>query len=96
MTEWLVDDNGNRTSVTYFGSRERARYVLDNLLDCRDCTNCVNCYGCIGCSHCIECEDCTDCEYCYDVRALSGKAYTVDLSRCANQQFADRVMAVVS
>lgn len=37
---WLTDENGNRCSVEYFGSREEAQAALDSLENCKNCTNC--------------------------------------------------------
>ena len=59
MTEWLKDDNGNRASVTYFGSRKAAQKALDSLKDCEDCVNCERCERCIGCVGCEGCRGCT-------------------------------------
>ena len=40
---WLKDDNGNKCSVEYFGTKEAAQNALDSLKNCRDCTNCSRC-----------------------------------------------------
>jgi hypothetical protein len=52
--QWLTDDNGNKCSVEYFGSKEAAQNALDSLKDCRNCTNCSFCFGCSGCSRCSD------------------------------------------
>ena len=44
---WLEDKNGNKCSVAYFGSKEKAQEALDSL---KDCTDCINCSGCSDCS----------------------------------------------
>ena len=49
MTTWITDDNGNRASVEYFGTRAKAEAALATLLDCSDCTNCSRCTDCRGC-----------------------------------------------
>lgn len=50
MTDsWLTDENGNRASIEYFGSREAAQKALDSLVNCKNCDDCV------------DCEDCEDC-----------------------------------
>ncbi len=66
MTDWLTDDNGNRCSVDYFGSREAAQAALDSLKNCQDCINCSDCLDCSNCSGCSDCLDCSHCLYCSD------------------------------
>ena len=53
--KWLLDENGNRASVSYFGSDTAAREALESLKNCR---NCINCSGCSDCSDCSGCSDC--------------------------------------
>ena len=36
--KWLEDKNGNKCSVAYFGSEEKAQKALDNLDNCKDCS----------------------------------------------------------
>lgn len=52
MTTWFKDDNGNRCSVEYFGTKEAAQAALNSLKNCRDCTNCSVCSNCSRCSYC--------------------------------------------
>ena len=61
MTQWLTDDNGNKCSVEYFGTREAAQAALDGL---KNCNNCVNCSDCSRCSDCSGCSDCSRCSRC--------------------------------
>lgn len=51
---WLEDANGNKSSVTYFGTQEAAQKALDSLIGCK---NCVNCSGCSRCSYCSGCSN---------------------------------------
>lgn len=55
--EWVNDDNGNKCSVKYFGTKERAEKALNSLKDCKNCTNCSDCSDCSGCSDCSDCSD---------------------------------------
>ena len=59
--EWLTDENGNRASIEYFGSKEAAQRALDSL---RNCINCINCNSCIDCNNCINCINCISCINC--------------------------------
>lgn len=55
MTTWLEDKSGNKCSVEYFGSAEKAQAALDSLVNCYDCINCFLCWGCLRCSECSRC-----------------------------------------
>lgn len=46
---WFVDENDNRASVRYFGSREKAIESLESLTSCYSCVNCISCYSCYSC-----------------------------------------------
>jgi hypothetical protein len=39
--KWAADDNGNKCSVRYFGSEERAEKALKSLKDCENCIRAV-------------------------------------------------------
>ena len=71
MTEWLKDDNGNRCSIQYWGTREAAQKALDSLENCENCTNCLRCSDCSGCSECSRCSDCSRCSGCSDCSRCS-------------------------
>ena len=73
MTEshWVEDANGNRCSISYFGSRKAAQAALDSLENCKNCTNCSLCSDCSGCSGCRGCSDCSDCRGCSDCSLCS-------------------------
>lgn len=63
--EWVSDANGNKCSVSYFGSLEAAQTALDSLKNCRNCTNCSRCSNCArraGCSDCFGCSNCRNTE----------------------------------
>lgn len=47
---WLHDENGNRNSISYWGSREAAERALLSLKNCHNCVNCLDCSDCSGCS----------------------------------------------
>ena len=47
---YVQDKHGNKCSVEYFGSREKAQKALDSLRDCENCINCSYCSYCSGCS----------------------------------------------
>ena len=70
-TEWLTDSNGNKCSVEYFGSKEKAQVALDSLKNCKNCTNCSRCSGCSGCSRCSDCSDCSRCSGCSGCSGLT-------------------------
>jgi len=57
MNEWVVDTNGNKCSLSRFGSTEAAQRALDSLVDCHGC---VDCSGCRGCSRCSDCAGCCE------------------------------------
>jgi hypothetical protein len=57
MTVWLKDDNGNKCSVEYFGTKEAAQAALDSLKNCENCINCSDCSRCSDCSGCSGCSD---------------------------------------
>ena len=84
MTEtWIKDDNGNKVSIEYFGTKEAAQKALDSLVNCTNCTNCKNCTrcsGCSGCSGCLRCSDCSDCLDCSDCSCCSGCSDCLDCS----------------
>jgi hypothetical protein len=70
MTEWIKDDNGNKCSIKYWGSKEAAQTALDSLKNCKDCSDCA---GCSGCSDCAGCSYCSDCAGCSDEKNLTKK-----------------------
>src|SRR5436309_3202922 len=73
---WLCDENGNRNSIEYWGSREKAEAALKSLKNCKNCTNCSYCSHCSDCSYCSDCSRCSrcsDCSYCSDCSRCSGK-----------------------
>ena len=78
-SDWLTDANGNRNSITYWGSREAAQRALDSLIDCRDCTNCSDCSDCSGCSRCSDCSGCSDCSRCSGCSDCSGCSHIARL-----------------
>jgi len=77
---WITDKNGNRASVEYFGSEEKAQATLDSLKNCKDCTNCSDCSGCSGCSYCSDCSGCSGCSGC---SYCSYCSYCSDCSYCS-------------
>ena len=58
MTQWLEDSDGNKASVEYFGSVEKAQNALDSLINCANCINCSNCANCTNCTNCVGCINC--------------------------------------
>ena len=76
MATWLTDSTGNKCSVEYFGTKEKAQAVLDSLNNCENCTNCSYCSDCSGCSGCSDCSDCSGCSYCSDCSGCSDKKET--------------------
>ncbi len=87
MTTWIEDSNGNKCSVEYFGTREKAQAALDSLVRCRRCVNCSDCSDCSDCSRCSRCADCYDCSSCADCyRCYScvGCSDCSDCSRCSD------------
>lgn len=66
MTTWITDDNGNRASVEYWGSKEAAEASLKTLRNCRNCINCSGCSDCLDCSYCSYCSGCSGCSDCSD------------------------------
>ena len=73
-TEWVSDQNGNKCSVAYWGSIEKAQAALSSLKNCKNCRNCSRCSGCSRCSRCSDCSDCSRCSGCSDCS---------DCSRCS-------------
>lgn len=66
---WITDEHGNRASISYWGSEEKALASLATLTECHNCTNCSYCLSCLHCSYCSYCSDCSyclDCSYCSD------------------------------
>lgn len=66
---WFNDDQGNYSSVEYWGSETRACKALESLTDCYGCTNCDNCSdcgNCIACHNCSNCLSCFECQHCSD------------------------------
>jgi len=53
--DWLIDDDGNRNSISYYGSETAAREALESLENCKNCRNCSDCSRCSGCSGCSDC-----------------------------------------
>jgi hypothetical protein len=68
----FVDANGNRATVAFWGSAEKARASLLTLIDCTKCIDCwqcelcFDCKRCKGCYHCAGCDECSDCKECGD------------------------------
>ncbi len=58
--EWISDENGNRNSVAYWGSKENAEKALDSLVDCRYCRDCSSCSSCSDCRSCRSCSSCSE------------------------------------
>lgn len=54
-TDWLSDANGNKCSISYFGTREAAQKALDSLRNCSYCSDCLYCSDCSYCSYCSDC-----------------------------------------
>ncbi len=63
---WITDENGNRCSVEYWGTEEKAREALASLKNCENCTNCSRCSYCSDCSDCSDCSRCSYCSRCSD------------------------------
>ena len=85
MTDWITDEHGNRASIAYWGSEDRARASLASLTDCRNCTNCSDCSRCSGCSYCSYCSGCSYCSYC---------SYCSDCSYCSYCSYCSQVKDV--
>jgi hypothetical protein len=83
MTAWLKDDNGNKCSVEYFGTKEAAQKALDSLKNCRDCINCSRCSDCSGCSGCSGCSNCSRCSRCSGCSGCSNCSRCSDCSGCS-------------
>ena len=45
---WLIDQRGNKNSISYWGSLEAAEKALRSLVDCNNCVNCSRCSRCSG------------------------------------------------
>ncbi len=60
MTTWITDENGNRASVEFWGSEEKARESLATLKNCSDCSDCSYCSYCSNCSDCSRCSGCSN------------------------------------
>jgi len=80
MTEWLKDKDGNKCSVEYFGTKEKAQKALDSLVDCENCVNCSDCRDCRYCGGCRRCRRCSGCSGCSDYSDCSGCG---DYRRCS-------------
>ena len=65
---WISDENGNRCSVEYWGSEEKAREALASNENCSDCSDCSDC------SYCSRCSDCSRCSYCSRCSGKKGDA----------------------
>ena len=46
--EWCVDENNNKNSVSYWGSKEKAEKALISLKNCSGCSDCIGCSDKIG------------------------------------------------
>ena len=55
--KFLIDDNGNRASLEYWGDEDSARKSLESLTNCKFVINCSRCSDCSGCSGCSRCSD---------------------------------------
>ena len=72
----FVDRDGNRATVAFWGSAEKAQESLLTLFDCTRCVDCWackdcfeckrsrDCYRCAGCDECSNCRDSGDCLRC--------------------------------
>lgn len=76
-SEWVSDNDGNRCSITCFGSRDSAEIALNTLRNCRNCTNCKRCTNCRNCTDCTDCTSCISCGLCSNCRNC------IDCSNCA-------------
>ena len=79
-SDWIVDADGNRASIEWFGSKEAAQRALDSLMGCRNTTNCSGCSGCSGCSRCSRCSDCSGCSGCSRCSGCSGCSHVALVS----------------
>lgn len=79
MTTWLTDSSGNKCSIEYFGSIEKAQKALDSLVGC---TNCINCSTCKDCRDCYICRACTKCVDCYSSQGCADCAACADCLAC--------------
>jgi hypothetical protein len=61
ITEWAIDENGNKASAERWGSLEVAKRSLKTLSGCHNCTNCHHCIDCKDCENCAFCADCVGC-----------------------------------
>ena len=84
---WVKDENGNKCSVEYFGTKEKAQAALDSLKNCRQCTNCSDCSDC---SYCYRCSRCSDCSYCYRCSRCSDCSYCSRCSDCSDCSYCSR------
>lgn len=82
-TMWIKDDNGNRASVKFWGSEEKARESLATLVNCRDCTSCSGCTRCTSCSDCTHCSGCSRCSGCTRCTNCSGCTSCSDCTGCS-------------
>ncbi len=81
---WITDDNGNRASVEYWGTEEKARESLATLVNCRDCSNCSSCSDCTSCYFCTRCTRCTRCAGCRDCSDCCNSASCFHCHRCSD------------
>jgi hypothetical protein len=82
--EWISDENDNKNSVTYWGSKEAAEKALDSLVDCRYCRDCSDCRSCSYCSSCSDCSYCSSCSDCSSCRSCSYCSSCSDCSYCSS------------
>src|SRR5262252_7019547 len=83
MTTWISDQNGNRCSVEYWGTKEDAQRALDSLKNCSGCGSFKNCSDCSGCSGGWGCSDGSDCRGYRGCSGCSGCSYCSDCSDCS-------------
>ena len=72
--DWVIDENNNRASISYWGEETKAKASLQTLTyctDCTDCLGCTNCMGCTGCTSCTNCMSCTDCLGCLGCKSCT-------------------------
>jgi hypothetical protein len=79
---WVSDSNGNRASVVYWGSREKAEASLATLKDCSKCQDCQNCRDCQDCHYCHYCRGCRDCHYCQNCQDCQDCRYCQNCQDC--------------
>ena len=83
--DYFEDEYGNKSSIKYFGSEEKAKEALESLIDCKNCINCKGCIDCTGCFECLlstYCVDCIKCVKCADCLTCHSCYSCNDLEEC--------------